>query len=145
MDGNIDLPVLLVEDSVDDVLIIKKSWKKGCIRNKLFVVNNGAKALQFLHKEGEYANAPTPCLILLDLKMPVMDGFEFLERIKGDEEFKAIPVVVLTSSERDPDIERAYKLGCNSYIMKPVDFLNFIETIVKIRGFWLTLCKLPAR
>lgn len=145
MDRFVDDPVLLVEDNPDDVLITKRAWKKGCIKNSLHVVNNGEEALQFLRREKDYADAPTPCLILLDLKMPRMDGFEALEEIKGDNELKSIPVIVLTSSDRDQDVERAYKLGCNSYIVKPINFENFIEAIVEINRYWLNICKMPGK
>jgi CheY-like chemotaxis protein len=140
-----EYPVLLVEDNPDDVLITRRAWKKGGLRNQLYVVNNGEDALRFLNKEEEYGDVPTPCLILLDLKMPRMDGFEVLETIKGDEALRSIPVIVLTSSERHDDIERAYQLGCNSYIVKPVSFTNFIETIVDLRRFWLTINKIPVK
>ena len=143
VDGFIDYPVLLVEDNPDDILITKRAWEKGRIKNPLHVVNNGEEALQFLRKEGRYKGAPTPCLVLLDLKMLRMDGFEVLEEIKGDDELKSIPIIVLTSSDREQDIERAYKLGCNSYIAKPMDFENFIKAVVEIKSYWLKLCKMP--
>ena len=135
--------ILLVEDNPDDVLITRRAWKKGHIKNQLIAVDDGEKALKFLRKEGEYKDAPTPCLILLDLKMPGLDGFEVLETIKADDTMKIIPVIVLTSSERDLDVERAYKLGCNSYIVKPVNFENFIKAIVEIENYWLAICELP--
>jgi two-component system response regulator len=136
-------PILLVEDSPEDVIITKRAWKKGCIKNELLVVNDGIEALRFLHKENEYAFAPTPCLILLDLKMPKMDGFEVLVTIKNDYSLKSIPVIVLTSSERIQDVEKAYKLGCNSYIVKPIYFDKFIKAVVNIDTYWFTICKLP--
>lgn len=140
-----DYPILLVEDNPDDVLITRRAWKKGGLKNPLFVVNDGEEALRFLYKEEGYGGVPTPCLILLDLKMPRMDGFEVLETIKTNDALRSIPVIVLTSSERDEDIERAYQLGCNSYIVKPVRFTNFIEAIVDIRQFWLILSKIPIK
>jgi len=145
VDGFFDYPVLLVEDNPDDILITKRAWEKGRIKNPLHVVNNGEEALQFLRKEGRYKCAPTPCLVLLDLKMLRMDGFEVLEEIKGDDELKGIPIIVLTSSDREQDVERAYKLGCNSYIVKPMDFENFIKAVVEIKNYWLTLCKMPGK
>ena len=135
--------ILLVEDNPDDVLITRRAWKKGDIKNPLIVVDDGEKALKFLRKEGEYKNAPTPCLILLDLKMPRSDGFEVLETIKADDTMKIIPVIVLTSSDRDLDIERAYQLGCNSYIVKPLSFENFVKAIIEIEHYWLTISELP--
>ncbi len=122
-------PVLLVEDNPDDVLITKRAWKKGQIQNQLIVVNNGEEALLFLRKEGKYSETPTPSLILLDLNMPRIDGFQVLELIKKSEKFNHIPVIVLTSSERSQDIDKAYKLGCNNYIVKPVSYEKFIEAV----------------
>lgn len=140
-----DKPVLLVEDNPDDVLITRRAWKKGGLKNQLCIVNNGEEALMFLRREEGYVDAPTPCLILLDLKMPRMDGFDVLEIIKDEDTLRSIPVIILTSSERDKDIERAYQLGCNSYIKKPVNFTNFIEAITEIKRFWLTLSKIPVK
>ncbi len=140
-----DKPVLLVEDNPDDVLITRRAWKKGGLKNQLCIVNNGEEALMFLRRGEGYVDAPTPCLILLDLKMPRMDGFDVLEIIKDDDTLRSIPVIILTSSERDKDIERAYQLGCNSYIKKPVNFTNFIEAITEIKRFWLTLSKIPVK
>lgn len=140
-----DNPVLLVEDNPDDVLITRRAWKKGGLKNQLCIVNNGEEALMFLRREEGYVDAPTPCLILLDLKMPRMDGFDVLEIIKDEDTLRSIPVIILTSSERDKDIERAYQLGCNSYIKKPVNFTNFIEAITEIKRFWLTLSKIPVK
>ena len=101
------------------------------------------EAIDFLKKQGKYKGAPTPTLVLLDLKMPKLDGFGVLRQVKSDETLKSIPIIVLTSSERDKDIELAYKLGCNSYIMKPVNFDNFIKTILSIEYYWLTISKIP--
>ena len=136
-------PVLLVEDNPDDILITRRAWKVGQIKNPLFEVRDGEEALDFLRKEGEYKEAPKPCLILLDLKMPRMDGLELLEKIKEDESLKNIPVVVLTGSKRNKDIERAFQLGCNSYIVKPVTIQNFIKVVTEIKRYWLLLCELP--
>jgi CheY-like chemotaxis protein len=107
-------------------------------------VNDGEEALRFLHKKGDYSDAQIPCLILLDLKMPKSDGFEVLENIKNDDEMKKIPVIVLTSSDRPADIERAYALGCNSYIVKPVNFDKFIKALLEVENYWLVICKIPA-
>lgn len=138
-----DYPVLLVEDRLDDILITRRAWKAGQIKNPLFDVRDGEEALRFLHSQGEYLDAPRPCLILLDLKMPRMDGLEFLKIIKEDNSLKKIPVIVLTTSNRSKDVERAYQLGCNSYIVKPVTFLNFIKAVIEIKRYWLILCELP--
>jgi len=141
---SVESPILLVEDNPDDVLITQRAWKKGCIRNPLHVVNNGEEALLYLQKKGKYIEASTPCLILLDLKMPKIDGFEVLENIKKDEVLKSVPVIVLTSSDRSKDVKDAYQLGCNSYIVKPIDFDKFINAILEIKEYWLTICKIPS-
>jgi CheY-like chemotaxis protein len=138
-----EYPILLVEDNLDDILITKRALLKGRIRNKLYIVNDGEEALEFFKKQGRYKDAPTPTLVLLDLKMPKLDGFGVLKAVKSDETLKSIPIIVLTSSARDTDIDRAYKLGANSYIMKPVNFDNFIETILSIEHYWLTISKVP--
>ena len=138
-----EYPILLVEDNPDDIIIAKRAFTKGRIRNKLYVVHDGEEAIDFLKKRGEFKDAPTPALVLLDLKMPKVDGFEVLKEIKSDENLKSIPIIVLTSSERDGDIERAYQLGCNSYIVKPVNFENFIKTVIEIKQYWLIVCKIP--
>ena len=137
-------PILLAEDNLDDVLITKRAWQKGQIKNKLYVVNDGEEALEFLFRKGRYVDAPSPSLILLDLKMPRVDGFEVLEKIKTNHELKKIPIIVLTSSRRDLDIDRAYELGCNSYIVKPVDFHKFAESVKDIGLYWLVLNQPPA-
>lgn len=139
----LDYPILLVEDRKDDVLITQRAWKQGNIRNELLVVDNGEEALKFLNKEGEYKGALRPILVLLDLKLPRVDGFEVLRVVKRDENLKSIPVIVLTTSDRDTDIEKAYKLGCNAYLVKPVQFDNFITTLTKVEEFWLTISYLP--
>jgi CheY-like chemotaxis protein len=138
-----EYPILLVEDNLDDILITKRAMAKGRIRNKLYIVHDGEEALEFFKKQGKYKDAPTPTLVLLDLKMPKLDGFGVLKEVKSDENLKSIPIIVLTSSERDKDIDLAYKLGANNYIMKPVNFDNFIETILSIKYYWLTISKVP--
>jgi CheY-like chemotaxis protein len=140
-----EYPILLVEDNPDDIMITKRAFAKGRILNKLYVVQDGEEAIEFLRKRGKYKDVPTPTLVLLDLKMPKMNGFEVLEQIKGDKDLKSIPIVVLTSSERDKDIEEAYKLGCNSYIVKPVNFENFIKTVVDIKEYWLSISRVPVK
>ncbi len=140
-----EYPFLLVEDNPDDILITKRAFAAGRIYNKLYVVQNGEEAVDFIRKRGKYKDAPTPALILLDLKLPKVDGFEVLKEIKSDENLRSIPIIVLTSSEREKDIEEAYKMGCNNYIVKPVSFENFIKTVVEIRQYWLIISKIPAR
>ena len=136
-------PILLAEDNPDDILITKRAWSKGLIKNKLYIVNNGEEALMFLYKQGEYSNAPTPGLMLLDLNMPRVDGFEVLKTVKRDAKLKRLPIIVLTTSNRDLDIQRAYDLGCNSYILKPVSYEKFIEAINTIQIYWMTMCEIP--
>jgi CheY-like chemotaxis protein len=135
--------VLLVEDDDGDVLMTKEAFEHHKIRNKLHVVRDGEEALQFLRREGEYANAPRPGLILLDLNLPRRDGRQVLAELKEDAELRVIPVVVLTTSEAEEDIVRSYSLHANAYVSKPVDFDRFIEVIRQIDDFFVTVVKLP--
>jgi CheY-like chemotaxis protein len=136
-------PILLVEDNEDDIMITKRALEKGQIRNKLYVTHDGEEAINFLKRVGRYKEAPRPCFILLDLKMPKIDGFDVLKEIKKNPDLKSIPVVVLTTSGRDQDVEQSYILGCNNYIMKPVNFEKFIKIVVKIEEYWLIISKIP--
>ena len=138
-----DRLILLVDDNPDDVMIAKRAFQKCQIRNKVYVTHDGEEAIQFLRKEGNYKDVLTSALVILDLNMPKVDGFEVLKTIKSDDELKSIPIIVLTSSERDEDIERAYKLGCNSFIVKPASFEDFVEAVMEIKRYWLSLSKLP--
>lgn len=142
MDG-FNLSVLLVEDNPDDIFITKRAHKKAKIKGPLYVVKNGEEALRFLFKKEEYKDSPTPSLILLDLKMPKVNGFEVLEKIKNNDSLKRIPVIVFTSSDQVEDIERAYKLGCNSYIEKKTRFEDYIEIMAEIKCYWFGICKIP--
>lgn len=135
--------VLLVEDDQGDVLMTKEAFEHHKIRNMLHVVTDGEQALQFLRREGEYAEMPRPGLILLDLNLPRRDGREVLGEIKADPELRTIPVVVLTTSEAEEDILRSYSLHANAYVSKPVDFDRFIEVIRQIDDFFVTVVKLP--
>jgi CheY-like chemotaxis protein len=135
--------VLLVEDDDGDVLMTREAFEYHKIRNRLHVVNDGEKALQFLRREGEYADAPRPGLILLDLNLPRRDGREVLAELKDDPELGVIPVVVLTTSEAEEDILRSYRLHANAYVSKPVDFDRFIEVVRQIDDFFVTVVKLP--
>ncbi len=138
-----DHSILMAEDSPDDIIITKRAWKVGHIQNPLYIVNNGEEAIEFLYKKGSYTDVPTPSLMLLDLKMPRMDGFEVLSKLKRDNQFRKMPIIVLTTSDRDKDIERAYHLGCNSYICKPMNFEKFIKAVLDIQQYWLNLSKIP--
>ena len=117
------------------MLITQRMWVKASVSKPLIAVNDGEEALKFLRKQGEYVDAPTPSLLLLDLKMPRIGGFEVLETMKNDETLKDIPVIVLTSSERREDMEQAIKLGCERYIVKPVNLDGFLKTIEEIKHF----------
>ena len=139
------IEILLIEDNPGDVRLTKEVLMEGKVRNHLQVVGDGVEAMAFLRRENNYAEAPRPDLILLDLNLPKKDGREVLQEIKEDGEFKCIPVVVLTTSEADEDILRSYDLAANCYITKPVDLDQFIRVIKTIETFWLTIVKLPKR
>lgn len=138
--------ILLVEDNPDDVKITERAFNKGKILNRLFVARDGQEALDFLYHEGDYADpkkAPRPGLILLDINLPKVNGIDVLRKIKSDERLRRIPVIMLTVSKRDEDIIRSYDLGVNSYILKPVEFDKFVETIKNIKLYWI-LANVPA-
>jgi len=135
--------ILLVEDNEDDVFLTREAFDAARLRVNLHHVDNGEKCMEFLRKQGPYAKAPTPDLILLDLHMPIMDGREVLAEIVKDDRLKHLPVVVLTTSYEAKDIEQMYSLRCNSYITKPIDFNNFVQAISQLAGYWLTLVVLP--
>jgi CheY-like chemotaxis protein len=135
--------VLLVEDNPGDVRLTREALKEGKIRNNLHVARDGVEALAFLRRQGEHAGAPRPDLILLDLNLPRKDGREVLTEIKEDASLRQIPVVVLTSSQAEEDIVRAYDLHANCYISKPVDLDQFINVVRSIEDFWFTVVKLP--
>ena len=135
--------ILLVEDNEDDVFLTREAFEAASLRVNLHHVNNGEKCLQYLRKQGSYADVPTPDLILLDMHMPVMDGHEVLSAMVADDKLSHFPVVVLTTSYEAADIRKMYELRCNSYITKPVDFDNFVEAIGKLAGYWLTVVVIP--
>jgi len=137
--------VLLVEDDPGDVLMTREAFEHHKIRNPLHVVSDGAEALRFLRKEGEYADAPRPGLVLLDLNLPRMNGREVLAEVKSDPNLRSIPVVVLTTSAAEEDILRSYDLHANAYVTKPVDFSRFMEVIRQIDDFFVSVVKLPCR
>lgn len=123
--------------------LTRKALEKGRLANNLHVVNDGIETMQFLRGEGEHEGRPRPDLVLLDLNMPRKDGREVLEDIKGSDDLKRIPVVVLTSSEAEEDVIRSYELHANAYLTKPVDFSGFIDVVSKLEEFWLQVVKLP--
>ena len=135
--------VLLIEDDPGDVLMTKEAFEHYRIRNELHVVGDGEQAILFLRKDGDYADAPRPGLILLDLNLPRRNGHEVLAELKSDPDLLTIPVVVLTTSQAEEDILRSYALHANAYISKPVDFERFIDVVRQIDDFFLTLVKLP--
>ena len=134
--------VLLVEDDPGDVLMTREAFEHYKLRNVLHVVTDGEQALQFLRRSGDYADAPRPGLILLDLNLPRVDGLEVLAEIKADPVLKVIPVVILTTSQAQQDVLRSYALHANAYVSKPVDFERFMEAIRQIDNFFVTLVKL---
>jgi len=137
--------ILLVEDSPDDVRLTQEALKDARVINNLSVARDGEEAMSFLRREGEYADAPCPDLILLDLNMPKKDGREVLAEIKSDPHLRRIPVVMLTTSSAEKDILESYDLHANCYITKPVDLDQFITVVQTIEDFWFTMVKLPRR
>ncbi len=135
--------ILMVEDNPGDVRLTREALKEGKVRNHLHWVDDGVKALAFLRREGEHAGAPRPDLILLDLNLPRMDGREVLGRIKADPSLRHIPVVILTSSQAEQDVVRAYDLHANCYVTKPVDLDRFITVVKSIEDFWFSIVRLP--
>jgi CheY-like chemotaxis protein len=137
------IDILLVEDNPGDVRLIKEALKEGKIENNLDVVIDGEQALSFLYKKGDYLNVITPDLILLDLNLPKINGFEVLEKIKNDPQLKVIPVIVLTTSQSERDIIESYALHVNCYVSKPVEYDSFMTVVRSIENFWFTIVKLP--
>jgi chemotaxis family two-component system response regulator Rcp1 len=141
--GPID--ILLVEDNPGDARLAIEALKEGRADNKLHIVPDGVEAMGFLRREGRYAEAPRPHVILLDLNLPRKDGRQVLAEVKTDPDLKRIPVVVLTTSQADQDIAKSYDLHANCYITKPVDLDRFITVIRSIEDFWCSVVKLPPR
>jgi CheY-like chemotaxis protein len=139
------IDILLVEDDPGDVLLIEEAFADNKVRNRLHVVSDGVDALAFLRREGDYAGAPRPDLVLLDLNLPRKDGREVLAEVKADDDLRQIPVVVLTTSKAEEDVLRSYNLHANAYVTKPVDFDRFIEVVRQIDEFFVTVVKLPPR
>ena len=139
--------ILLVEDNPDHVLIIKRGLAANNVINEVKVAKDGQEAMDYLLHQGEYADpakAPRPGLILLDIKLPKLDGFEVLQRIKQDPALKSIPVIIVTSSDQEVDITKGYLEGANSYVSKPMQFSEFIEKVRKLELYWILVNKLPS-
>jgi chemotaxis family two-component system response regulator Rcp1 len=137
------IEVLLVEDSPGDVRLTREAFKDAKVHIHLHVASDGARAMAFLNREGEHANAPRPDLVLLDLNLPKKGGREVLEEIKVNPTLKSIPVVVLTTSSSEADILKSYQLHANCYITKPVGLEGFLTVVKSIDNFWLSVVKLP--
>lgn len=137
---------LLVEDSEDDVVLIQRAFKKGNILNPVQVVRRGEEAIAYLKGEGPFSNRteyPLPALMLLDLKLPGQDGFQVLDWVRKQPTLKSLRIVVLTSSDSIRDVNLAYQMGANSFLVKPVDFERFVEISLALKGYWLWLSEAP--
>ncbi|MGH7886204.1 MAG: response regulator [Thermodesulfobacteriota bacterium] len=137
--------ILLVEDDPGDIELIKESLILSKIRIDLKIVNDGVKAMSYLKKEDDYRSVEEPDLIILDLNLPMKTGMEVLEEVKSSNELKHIPIIIMTTSDQDIDILKAYKLGANSYVTKPLGIEKFTHIVNCIEDFWLTIVKLPKR
>ena len=135
--------ILLIEDNIGDARLAQEALRDAKVRNRLHWASDGIEGLAFLRREGKHASAPRPDLVLLDLNLPRKDGREVLSEIKSDQKLKCIPVVILTTSQAEEDILRAYHLNANCYISKPVDLDQFMKVVKTIEDFWLTIVKLP--
>jgi two-component system, chemotaxis family, response regulator Rcp1 len=139
------IEVLLVEDNPGDVDLTREALAAAKVCNRLHVAEDGEAAIEFLHRRGDFADAPRPDLILLDLNLPKKDGRQVLKEIRANPDLTEIPIVVLTTSQADEDILHAYQLHANCYISKPVGFQQFLVVIKAIEDFWLTIVKLPQK
>ncbi|MEI7769821.1 MAG: response regulator [Chloroflexales bacterium] len=137
------IEILLVEDNPGDVRLTKEALREAKINTRMHVALDGVQALAYLRREGDYANMPRPDLILLDLNLPKKGGREVLAEIKGDEDFRRIPVVILTTSQAEQDIIETYNLHANAYVNKPVDLDQFAKVVKSIEDFWFEIVRLP--
>lgn len=137
--------ILLVEDNYNDIELTLEALSEENLGNRVDVVNDGVEAMEYLRGEGKFQNREKelPAVILLDIKMPRMDGMEVLRELKSDAELKIVPVVMLTSSREEPDLKKCYELGTNAYIVKPVNFKDFFEAVKQLGIFWALLNELP--
>ena len=141
-----EVEILLVEDNPNDVELTLRALKRNNLANLVHVVRDGEEALDYIYARGAYARRKgkiVPRVIFLDLKLPKVNGIEVLKQLKADEDKRSIPVVVVTSSQEEPDVKECYKLGANSYIVKPVDFEKFVNAIAEVGLYWLILNKPP--
>jgi two-component system response regulator len=146
MNETSSVEILLVEDNPQDLALTQRALRKANLTNRIHIARDGAEALDFIFCEGAYAQRKiedTPKVILLDLKLPKVDGLEALKRIKGDPRTRRIPIVVLTSSKEQSDVVRSYELGVNSYIVKPVNFEGFVAAVQDLGMYWLLLNQPP--
>ncbi|HWJ95875.1 MAG TPA: response regulator [Telluria sp.] len=138
-------PILLVEDNPHDLELTLIALSKSQLANEVVIARDGAEALDYLNRRGEFANRPVgnPAVVLLDLKLPKVDGLEVLKEIRGTDSLKSMPVVMLTSSKEEQDVVRSYELGVNAYVVKPVDFTEFVRAIADLGIFWAVLNEPP--
>jgi two-component system response regulator len=138
--------LLLVEDSARDAELILEALELARLANEVVHLRDGEQALEYLFRRGEYANRtdPQPALVLLDLKMPKVDGMEVLRQMKADDALKVIPIVMMTSSREEQDLARSYQLGVNAYVVKPLQFNDFVEAVKQVGAFWAILNETPA-
>ncbi len=134
--------ILLVEDNEGDILLTQEAFEESQIKTEINVARNGQEALDYLYKKGEYTEVKKPDLILLDINIPVFNGHEVLKKIKSDPVLKKIPVIMLTTSSNEKDIEKAYENHANSYVRKPLNMEDFLKAILKIKEFWLQITTL---
>lgn len=139
------MQILLVEDNPADVGLIEEAFRDGKLLCDLHVAQDGVAAMQFLRREGAYANSPVPDLILLDLNLPKKDGREVLQEVKADAKLLPIPIIVLTTSDDEADVLRAYGLHANCYLTKPVEMDDFLNKVRAMEEFWLTFARLPTQ
>ena len=139
------IEILLVEDNPADVMLTEEAFEEARIANRLHVARDGVDALEFLHRQGSYADVPTPDVILLDVNMPRMNGLELLAVLKADPELRRIPIIMLTTSRAEQDVWRSYDLHVNAYIPKPVSVGEFFDVVRTFETFWLAIVALPPR
>jgi chemotaxis family two-component system response regulator Rcp1 len=140
---NDEIQILLVEDNPGDVRLTVEALRGARVANELHVVGDGEAAIDFLRQRGQYRDAPRPDIVLLDLNLPRLEGRDVLTDIKSDPDLAKIPIIVLTSSSADEDIQQSYALHANCFVSKPVDFTEFIAAVRSLEGFWLKIVRLP--